>query len=419
MSHPRQPASELLPLLIAAFPRTFFAEPKQVRPLKVNIHRDLEALLQANALPAALDRLQLQRLLRWYTRQTSYLQALARGEGRIDLTGAVVATDIPPPIRHQAHQAVECRRSRPAARGEFRSASAVALLPTLAAAFPQTFFPEPAQVQPLKVFLYRDLLQLAKAGALPDGIDPTHLKPFLRWYSGRTSYLKALAQGAGRIDLAGTVVATEIPTAIRQRAREEVQRRRQAQATRSSTPAEATPLPAVGAAVPTAHPVTTLHLEDLYAMAIDAKLELTLKFSTLPTAQSAGPGKLAFALKTQDGQYVTVEVSNKVWNKLVKANTDWSSWIAALSGTMGARTEKGFTLANPGLQVFEKKVKTADAPVPAASAPAPVPSPPPTAPVTITTGAGTATVTVTKRSTLGLQRDASPGGAHTGEMEGS
>jgi hypothetical protein len=99
-------------------------------------------------------------------------------------------------------------------------------------------------------------------------------------------------------------------------------------------------------------------------MAVDAKLEITLKFSTLPNAQPAGQGKMAFALKTQDGQYVTAEVGGKVWNKLLKANTDWSSWVAALTGTMGPRTDRGFRLENPGLQVFERQPK---APVEAAS----------------------------------------------------
>ncbi len=167
MSHPRPSTSDLLPLLAVAFPRTFFADPKQVQPLKINIHHDLKALRQAHALPAELEPLPLKRLLRWYTRQTCYLQALARGAGRIDLTGAVVDTDFPPHIRQQAQQEVERRRPRPAARGESRSPGAAALLLTLAAAFPQTFFPEPAQVQPLKAFLYRDLLRLAEAGALP------------------------------------------------------------------------------------------------------------------------------------------------------------------------------------------------------------------------------------------------------------
>jgi hypothetical protein len=116
-------------------------------------------------------------------------------------------------------------------------------------------------------------------------------------------------------------------------------------------------------------PALTLNREDLYAMAVAAQLEVTLKFTTLPNAKPAGPGKMVFALKTPDGQYVTAEVSNKVWNKLVKAAEDWPSWIAALSGTMGERTEKGFTLVNPGLQVFERKPKaSAEAALPLAEA---------------------------------------------------
>ncbi len=142
-------------------------------------------------------------------------------------------------------------------------------------------------------------------------------------------------------------------------------------------------------------------------MATDAKLEVTLKFSTLPNAKPAGSGKMAFALKTPDGQFVTVAVNSKAWNKLVQANTDWPSWVAALTGTIGERTEKGFTLAGPGLQVFEKKAKadtatpvTDTAPVPAAE---PVPPPVPAAPITVTTKAG-ATVTVAKRTPLSLKR---------------
>ena len=37
MTDKRKLASELLPLLAATFPHTFFADPKQVRPLKINI----------------------------------------------------------------------------------------------------------------------------------------------------------------------------------------------------------------------------------------------------------------------------------------------------------------------------------------------------------------------------------------------
>lgn len=158
-------------------------------------------------------------------------------------------------------------------------------------------------------------------------------------------------------------------------------------------------------------------------MATDAKLEVTLKFSTLPNAKPAGAGKMAFALRTPNGQFVVAEISNKVWTKLEKAAADWPSWVAALTGTMGERTEKGFVLANPGLQVFERTPKVAaDAPAPTANAPTPAsptpaepaapppppPPPPPAAPVTVTTGVGTATVT--KRNPLSLKRNASTEG---------
>jgi hypothetical protein len=237
----------------------------------------------------------------------------------------------------------------------------------MAAAFPHTFFAEPDQVQPLKVNIHRDLF-----AALPAGVEPHQAGRFLSWYVNRLAYQQALLEGKGRIDLTGAVVESEIPPAIREQARARWQQ------------LQATDQPGQRGAPAAAALVSTSHLEELYAMAIDAKLEVTLKFTTLPNVKPAGPGKMAFALKTPDGQFVTAEVGHKVWNKLVKAAEEWPAWTAALSGTMGARTEQGFALANPGLQVFERKPKApaeatptsvvADpaelAPVPLATAPA-------------------------------------------------
>jgi hypothetical protein len=155
------------------------------------------------------------------------------------------------------------------------------------------------------------------------------------------------------VDLTGQVVEPEIPDVIRQHAQAQLQRLAEA---RSGNP---TPRPA-------AQP-TPINREELYAMAIDAKLEITLKFTTLPNATPLGPGKVMFALKAQDRQYITVGVSNKVWNKLKKANEDWPAWMAALSGAMGPRTDQGFRLENASLQVFERQPKT-----PAEAAPSPV-----------------------------------------------
>ena len=343
--------------MAAAFPHTFFADPKQVRPLKINIHCDLSDPPYADALPTALGRLPLKRFLHWYTQRTAYLKALARGEGRLDLTGAEVNNDIPEAIREQARQEIARRQALKTGTAGTRKTApakpAAALLPRLATAFPQTFFADPKQVRPLKVVLYRDLLRLAKAEALPDGIDRAALKAFLRWYGKRTAYLNAVARGLGRIDLTGAVVTTTIPDALRQQARVEVQRRQANRAAQAATTAASSPTP-----VPTPKPAPIPYsLEDLYAMAVDAKLEVTLKFTTLPNAKPAGSGKMAFALKTPDGQFITAEVGNKVWNKLSQAAADWPAWTAALSGTMGLRTEKGFALANPGLQVFERQPK--------------------------------------------------------------
>ena len=237
------------------------------------------------------------------------------------------------------------------------------LLPLLAAAFPYTFFADPKQVQPLKIDIHQDLY-----AALPAGVERRQAQRFLYWYVNRLAYQRALLEGKGRVDLTGAVVDHDIPAAIREQARERWQqlqaiRKNAKSANPTGTRPSAKPVQRVAAAAAPAL-APTLNLEDLYAMAIDAKLEVTLKFSTLPDAKTVGQGKMAFALKTPDGQFVTVEVSSKAWNKLVKTAEDWPSWIAALTGTMGERTEQGFVLVNPGLQVFERKPK---APAEAAS----------------------------------------------------
>jgi len=101
------------------------------------MHHDLYALFQTHALPAELDPGQDQTLAA-LVYPTDVLPP-GLGAGRIDLTGAVVDTDLPPHIRQQAQQEVERWRPHQAVRGESRSLGAAALLLTLAAAFPQTY----------------------------------------------------------------------------------------------------------------------------------------------------------------------------------------------------------------------------------------------------------------------------------------
>lgn len=136
----------------------------------------------------------------------------------------------------------------------------------MAEAFPHTFFAKSADVQPLKIGIATDLL-----AALPPGVEAHEVKRFLGWYVNRPVYLKALAQGAGRVDLTGAVVDTDIPEEVRSQAKQRLEAAQQGPATfPRRTGAMAKPAPAA-----------LLNLEELYAMTIGAKLEATLKFSVM------------------------------------------------------------------------------------------------------------------------------------------
>ena len=77
-----------------------------------------------------------------------------------------------------------------------------------------------------------------------------------------------------------------------------------------------------------------------------------------------------------DGQTVVVELKNKAWNTLKTAAENYPQWVAAITGQMGEAIEGGFRLANPAVQVFEKKPKPDAAAPPAPEPKAPEPKAP-------------------------------------------
>ena len=91
-------------------------------------------------------------------------------------------------------------------------------------------------------------------------------------------------------------------------------------------------------------------------MTVSGKLELTIKISELPNANTVENGWKSFEIDC-DGQIVSVTVKPKVWKKLEDAQTNFPMWVAAIAGKMGQPTEKGFVLAEASIQVFEKKPK--------------------------------------------------------------
>lgn len=91
-------------------------------------------------------------------------------------------------------------------------------------------------------------------------------------------------------------------------------------------------------------------------MATSGKLEVTIKISELPSAQTVENGWQQFEIDC-DGSVVSVTLKPKVWKKLTDAQADYPVWVAAITGKMGELTGNGFVLLEPNVQTFEKKPK--------------------------------------------------------------
>ena len=91
-------------------------------------------------------------------------------------------------------------------------------------------------------------------------------------------------------------------------------------------------------------------------MVTEAKMEVVLKFSEFPEAETVENGWQYFELDSE-GIIVSITVKPKTFKKLTQASENYPSWVAAISGKMGEKTENGFKLENPNIQVFEKKPK--------------------------------------------------------------
>lgn len=91
---------------------------------------------------------------------------------------------------------------------------------------------------------------------------------------------------------------------------------------------------------------------------IQGKLEITIKIGELPEATTVENGWQQFSIDC-DGCIVSLSVKPKIWKKLTDAQVAYPMWVAAISGKLGDRTEDGFVLNEPSIQVFERKPKVA------------------------------------------------------------
>ena len=214
--------------------------------------------------------------------------------------------------------------------------------------------------KPLKIGLGEELLALAGVHPALADLTRTRIRRALQVYTGAWAYRKALAKGGPRYDLNGQAAGEVTP-----------EQQTFARAPRVRQPpadAPAPPAPALdGKAL----------LEEVIAMAIPGKLDVTLKIHQLPQVKPASAQTVLFAVQA-DAQTVVVELKTKAWNSFKTAAERYPQWVAAISGQIGEAIAGGFRLANPTVQVFEKKAKPeatapVDKPAPAPqSAPAPV-----------------------------------------------
>jgi sRNA-binding protein len=94
---------------------------------------------------------------------------------------------------------------------------------------------------------------------------------------------------------------------------------------------------------------------------VTGRLELTVKFTELPKPLSVKAG-MKIGIQT-DTALVVATLPPKVWKKLEQAARDWPSWIASLTGKLGAQagSDAGavVVLEQAAVQVFERKAKPA------------------------------------------------------------
>ena len=209
----------------------------------------------------------------------------------------------------------------------------------LPARYPACF--DPSNPRPLKLHIHKDL---AAAGYLRKAT-----KRALAAYCLRRAYLNAMLAGAPRIDLDGQPAGevTEDQAALAQAM---LSGAVPIPKIRAERPQEPTPAPTPD--LPLDAPLTPENL-------VTGRLELTVKFTQLPQPLPVKAG-MKIGIQT-DTALVVATLPPKVWKKLEQAARDWPSWIASLTGKLGAQagSDAGavVVLEQAAVQVFERKAK--------------------------------------------------------------
>lgn len=236
------------------------------------------------------------------------------------------------------------------------SSNIIPLIDRLVEAFPACF--NRAAPKPLKIGVGPELLALVGVHPALMEVSRKQIRIALAFYTGASAYRKAVTKGGSRYGLDGQTAGEVTP-----------EQQEFAKKSRKK-PSSATTAPAAAESATDA----ATRLQEVIAMAIPAKLDVTIKLNQLPHVKPSSPKTMLFAVQAGN-RTVLVEIKNKVWNTLKEAAERYPQWVAAITGQPGeALPDGGFKLDNPAMQVFEKKPKAGAETPPAVAPTAPAPT---------------------------------------------
>ena len=92
-------------------------------------------------------------------------------------------------------------------------------------------------------------------------------------------------------------------------------------------------------------------------MPVVGKMEVIIKISEFPEDVKTVTNNWKEFVVEADGKQITITAKPKMFTKIEQAKQQFPQWVAAINGKIGDMNEKGFSLVDASIQVFEKKPK--------------------------------------------------------------
>lgn len=92
-------------------------------------------------------------------------------------------------------------------------------------------------------------------------------------------------------------------------------------------------------------------------MPVAGKMEVIIKISEFPEDVKTVANNWKEFVVEADGKEVTITARPKMFSKIEQAKQQFPMWVAAINGKIGDMSQKGFSLVDASIQVFEKKPK--------------------------------------------------------------